>query len=94
MTDWIVIAASYIGLLDYVSSGCESINDSSRFHEPIEVGSLADCLMPAPPTMEPHQGGGKLLHIKAGLVLRPFESFYNYFIHFAVILIRYRITDS
>jgi hypothetical protein len=41
-----------------------------------------------------HQGGGKLLHIKTGLVLRPFESFYNYFIRFAVILIRYRITDS
>jgi hypothetical protein len=34
-----------------------------------------------------HQGGGKLLHIKTGLVLRPFESFYNYFIRFAVILI-------
>jgi hypothetical protein len=40
------------------------------------------------------QGGGKLLHIKTGLVLRPFESFYNYFIRFAVILIQYRITDS
>jgi hypothetical protein len=44
--------------------------------------------------LERHQGGGKLLHIKTGLVLRPFESFYNYFIRFAVILIRYRITDS
>jgi len=45
-------------------------------------------------TATQHQGGGKLLHIKTGLLLCPFESFYNFFIRFAVILIRYRITDS
>jgi hypothetical protein len=66
---------------------CESvmtvlINETSKSHMSSIYGLIV------------HQGGRKLLHIKTGLVLRAFESFYNYFIRFAVILIRYRITDS